>query len=284
MTLSDWSFVPMDEQYPLAVSAAQKALMLDNTLAEAYAVLGGMARHDRKWAEAKVHFLRAIASEPKNSTAHLWYGEHLVSVGRIRDALDETLIAYQLDPLHPGTNSMLARIYWVLNDTRNALKYGAAAAELGGSTGFRIQMLVNLRLGEFDRAIEFAEQYDELEEELEDAPESILTLFVEAKMDAAKKPLLLETLEENETILHFRLSLLAYVGFGRIDDAFRVANMYRDSDLTGDWIVLWEPEMAAFRQDPRFAKLATELGLLDYWREHGWPDACQPAGDSLICE
>ena len=48
--------------------------------------------------------------------------------------------------------------------------------------------------------------------------------------------------------------------------------------------VFWLNGLAAFRQDPRFTDLMTELGLVDYWREHGWPDTCQPAGDSLICE
>ena len=283
ITLTAWSSVPLDEQSPLAVFAARKALMLDDSLAEAYAVLGDLTRVDRKWAEAEAYYLRAIASGPKNSTAHLWYGEHLVSVGRVHDALEKTLIAYQLDPLHAGTNNNLARIYWILDDTHNALKYGAAGAELAGTSavGLNIQMLMNLRLGEFERAIEFAEQY----EELADVPVGILTLFVEAKMDAAKKkPLLLEKLEENETILHFKHLLPAYVGFDRIDDAYRVANMYRDSDLTGTWWVLWYPEMAAFRQDSRFAELVSKLGLLDYWREYGWPDACRPVGDGLICE
>ena len=283
ITLTAWSSVPNDEQSPLAVSAAQKALMLDDSLAEAYAVLGDVARLDRKWAEAKAHYLRAIASEPKNSTAHLWYGEHLISIGRIRDGLEETLIAYQLDPLHAATNNNLAQIYWILDDTHNAQKYGAAGVELAGSTGFRIQMLVNLRLGEFDRAIEFAKQY----EDLQDVPVGILTLFVEAKMDAAKKPLLLEKIQENETNLHFRHSLPAYVGFGRIDDAYRVVNLRLSSDSVAPgnfWWVFWRSEMVAFRQDPRFAELVTKLGLVDYWREHGWPDVCQPAGDSLICE
>ncbi|MCH7508600.1 MAG: hypothetical protein IIB68_01995 [Proteobacteria bacterium] len=71
ITLPTYSDALEDEQFPLAVSAAQKALMLDDTLAEAYAVLGDVARTDRKWTEAEAHYLRAIASEPKNSTAHL---------------------------------------------------------------------------------------------------------------------------------------------------------------------------------------------------------------------
>ena len=73
----------------------------------------------------------------------------------------------------------------------------------------------------------------------------------------------------------------------RIDDDYRVVKLRLSSDAAdcdAAWSVLWRPEMAAFRQAPRFAELVTELGLMDYWREHGWPDACQPAGDSLICE
>jgi TolB-like protein/Tfp pilus assembly protein PilF len=280
ITLPGYSAAPTAEQHPLAVSAAQKALMLDDSLAEAYAVLGDMARFDRKWAEAEAFYLRAITAEPKNSTAHLWYGEHLISVGRIRDALEETLIAYQLDPLHPGTNVVLADIYIILADTQNVLKYGAAAWELNHPWGLYAQAMANLRPGEFEGAVGFAEQFaDQF-----NSPVAILKLFIEAKTDTAKRPTFLETLTEHEMVSPFWFSLPGYAAFDRIDDAYRVVNMYRDSADLNSWWLLWFPDMAAFRQDPRFAMLVTELGLMDYWREHGWPDACQPAGDSLICE
>lgn len=33
-----------------------------------------------------------------------------------------------------------------------------------------------------------------------------------------------------------------------------------------------------------FGELATELGLIDYWRQVAWPDACGPDGaDSVAC-
>lgn len=119
ITLPSYSAAPVEEHYSQAASVAQKALALDDTLAEAYAVLGDVARSGERWAEAKVHYLRATASEPKNATAHLWYAEHLAVVGRKSDALEEILIAYRLDPLHPGTNVNLAWIYWGLDDTSN---------------------------------------------------------------------------------------------------------------------------------------------------------------------
>ncbi len=82
----------------------------------------------------------------------------------------------------------------------------------------------------------------------------------------------------------FFVSLRGYVGFGRIDDAYRVVSTDLDLFFPRTWWFLWRDDMATFRQDPRFANLVTELGLLDYWRENGWPDVCQPAGDGVICE
>jgi TolB-like protein/Flp pilus assembly protein TadD len=288
-TLPVHSDASKSEHHALAVSAAQKALAQDDSLAEAYSVLGGLADTDGKWAEAKTLFLLAIANEPMDSTAHLWYGEHLLKVGRLDDGLEEALIAYQLDPLHPGTNTLLGWIYFYLNDTSNALKYGAAAWELGHTSGLYFQAWMNLRIGEFDRAVDFAEQWDERMAERYDNLQTppTLKLLIEAKIDAAKRPLFFEMLAEHETIDFIPILMTGYVGFDRLDDAYRVATMALDLDgfhrnnFVWDF---WRSDMAPFRQDPRFAALVTELGMVDYWREYGWPDVCQPAGDSVICK
>jgi TolB-like protein len=287
-TLPTYSAAPTSEHYPLAASAAQKALTQDDSLAEAYAVLGGLADVDKRWAEGEMLYLRAIASEPMDSTAHLWYGEHLMELGRLHEGLEETLIAYQLDPLHPATNVNLGMIYFYLNDTSNALKYGAAAWDLGHWGGLYVQAWVNLRIGEFDLAIRLAEQFYKSLAEVVDNPQIPLLskMLIEANVDAAKRPLFLEMLTEHETPRAFWILLPGYVGFDQINDAYRVANMASDSEspYSGKWFYLWRPDIAPFRQDPRFAKFVAELGMVDYWREYGWPDVCQPEGDSVICE
>ena len=38
------------------------------------------------------------------------------------------------------------------------------------------------------------------------------------------------------------------------------------------WGLLWEPELAGFREDARFATLAGRMRLPDYWQRHGPPD------------
>ena len=288
-TLPVYSDTPRSEHNPLAASAARNALAQDDSLAEAYATLGGLADMDGKWAEAETLFLLAIANEPKDSNAHLWYGEHLFNLGRLDDALEEALIAYQLDPLHPGNNAFLGWIYFFLNDTGNALKYGAAAWDLGHTSGLYFQAWINLRIGEFERAVGFAEQWDERMAERFNHLQMPLTLkpFIEAKIDAAKRPLFLEMLAEHEAIVFFRILFTGYISFERIDEAYRVATMDIDLDsFHGNnftWS-FWRSDMAPFRQDPRFAELVTALGMVDYWREYGWPDVCQAAGDSVSCK
>jgi hypothetical protein len=51
--------------------------------------------------------------------------------------------------------------------------------------------------------------------------------------------------------------------------------------LVSDW---WFPTAADFRKDPRFAELMRTVGLLDFWQQNGWPDLCQPSGNSLRCQ
>jgi len=281
-TLPGWSDASRDEYTPLALSAAQKALKLDDSLADAYGVLGMVAGLiDRDFVRSRAYFLRAASSEPENANARTWYGGCLVAGGHIREGLAEALIGHQLDPLNPNTNADLAEIYSALGDTDNMLKFGAASWDLGVPRGLRVQVMAYLRRGNFERAIELAKVYDELF-----APElATLRPFVEAKLDAAKRPMYLDKVAQLDLVRPIWYSIWKYVGLGDIDNAYRLINLALDSgDQTGFWKVFWRHDMADLRRDPRFAQVVTELGLVDYWRQYGWPDDCQPEGSSLICE
>ena len=51
-----------------------------------------------------------------------------------------------------------------------------------------------------------------------------------------------------------------------------------------DFAHAWTDDGHAFRTDARFADLATRIGILDYWKQYGFPDNCRATQDKpIVC-
>jgi serine/threonine-protein kinase len=88
------------EAYARAREAAQKALELDETLAEAHNSLAGvLTSYFWYWERAENEFIRAIELNPSYATARIWYAEHLYSIGRHDVSIQQARLALELDPL-----------------------------------------------------------------------------------------------------------------------------------------------------------------------------------------
>ena len=79
-------------------AAANRALELDTTEAEAHVALGMMHSHAWEWDAAGDEFRHALALDWTDASAHTQYARYLVAVGRPQDALTELRIAEQRDP------------------------------------------------------------------------------------------------------------------------------------------------------------------------------------------
>jgi TolB-like protein/DNA-binding winged helix-turn-helix (wHTH) protein/Flp pilus assembly protein TadD len=98
--LNAYSGLPPGPLVPKARAAAHRALQLDPGSAEAHAALAWIVgNHDWDWQRAEREFRRAIELNPNYATAHHWYSELLMCLGRFDEALRESDIARQLDPL-----------------------------------------------------------------------------------------------------------------------------------------------------------------------------------------
>ena len=92
--------LPPNEAMPKAKAAAQKAVQLDDGLAEAHASLAYVSMvYDWNWSGAEEEFHRAIDLNPNYATAHEWYAELLAARGRQSEALEEMKRARDADPL-----------------------------------------------------------------------------------------------------------------------------------------------------------------------------------------
>jgi len=279
ITMPTYSDEPESEHYPKAEQYANKALALDETIAEAHAVLAELARVAWRWNEAEVHYLKAIQNEPKNATSYLWYSEHLMSTGRIGDAMKNCLVALQLDPLHPGTHSVIGGIYEAHGDLQNAIKHSRTAWELG-HTGSQLEVMRHMLTSQrFDEALEIAEDFDA---QTVDEAKGVIPSIVAAYLDESRR----QNVVQN-TILKLPISVRYYfltdlVRLGYMDEAYGLASnpqQFRQNSLHQ----LWRHDMSAFRSDPRFGELIDALGFESNWDTYGWPPACERSGTGIVC-
>jgi len=86
-------------EYEKAKEVVQKALELDNNLAEGYAVSGELKfTYEWDFAGAEKDLLRAIELEPNSDLAHEQYASYLVARGRFEEAIAEIKTALEIDP------------------------------------------------------------------------------------------------------------------------------------------------------------------------------------------
>ena len=85
---------------PRAKELAEKALSLNDSLAEAHASLGEiLMQYYFDWKRAGSELDRAIELNPSYATAHFWRATHYMALGRIDESLAQVRKAVELDPL-----------------------------------------------------------------------------------------------------------------------------------------------------------------------------------------
>lgn len=106
--LSDIGVVKPANEMPKAKAAAQRAVDIDPTLAEAYTSRAFVKlAYDWDWLGAEADFKKALELNAKYPTAHQWYASYLMQMGKFGPAKAEIEQAHQLDPLSPIINSNL---------------------------------------------------------------------------------------------------------------------------------------------------------------------------------
>jgi TolB-like protein len=94
--------LPPQETFPKAREYAEKALAIDDSLAEAHNSLAYVRwRFEWDWRNAEKEFKRALDLNPNYGTAHQWYSAFLMLIGKHDQAIEEIRKAQELDPLSP---------------------------------------------------------------------------------------------------------------------------------------------------------------------------------------
>ena len=120
------------DAYPRVRMAAEKALALDNSLAEPLVALGAVKmQYEWDWAGAERLYKQAIALSPTYGTAHHEYATYLAEVGRTQEAVAEARRAREVEPL---SRIFAFNVTWKLYVAR---RYGEAESEFGKLSAWR---------------------------------------------------------------------------------------------------------------------------------------------------
>jgi serine/threonine protein kinase/Tfp pilus assembly protein PilF len=120
----DYEPVRNTETAPKAIAAANKALAIDNSLAEAHTAVASASQDLWDWASTEREFKRALELNPNYANAHNWYGLFLSEVGRHDEAIAQLKRAVELDPLNLNYNDNLGQMY------REARQYDSSIDQL----------------------------------------------------------------------------------------------------------------------------------------------------------
>lgn len=114
--------MPATEFYPKAKASAEKAIEIDDRLAEAHASLGfAILFYDWDWSAAESQYKRALELNPNSAETHVAYAGLFTVLGRYTEGLAEIKRARELDPLNLRTNALEGRFLVLAGRTDEGL-------------------------------------------------------------------------------------------------------------------------------------------------------------------
>lgn len=139
----------LEDAMPRARDAAQHALALDDTLAEAHTVLALVKeQYEWDWQGAEKEFRKAIELNPSYATAHQYYSEYLAFLGRTEESLAHIKQAHNLDPLSLVINTTLGYPYLCARQCDRAIAEFRKAIEM--DPNFPLAIFYTARCYELD--------------------------------------------------------------------------------------------------------------------------------------
>ncbi|HEV2065116.1 MAG TPA: hypothetical protein VGS00_11270, partial [Thermoanaerobaculia bacterium] len=221
--LAFYGALPPKEAVPKQRDAATRALVIDDSIAEAHASLADVRfLFEWDWAGAERGFRRAIALNPSHARAHQWYSNYLSAAGRFEQSFEEIRIARRLDPMDIMIRSDEGQAQSFAGNDERAIALLRQTVELDPkfSLAHIYFGLAALGGGDFSTAIAEAEQAKSLEK----GDPNAIVLYGNAcaragRAEEARRALgQLEELVRTQYVDSFAFAFL-YVGMGQKEKA-----------------------------------------------------------------
>jgi serine/threonine-protein kinase len=262
--LEEYAGTPATLTVPRANAYVERALQIDDSLAEAHVSLGGIKYKLWRWDESEQEFKRAIELNPNYPTAHHWYSVYLRSRRRFDDSFLEIKRAQELDPLSLIINDNVGQLYLVRGDDNAAVEQYKKVIDLDGSfvSGRRWFGKTLLKQRRFPEALAELQKAVELSGRATADLGALGYGFAVAGKRAEALAVLKEL--EDKYARHEARELdlaVVHIGLGEKDQAFtwiEKAYQVRSGNMS---YLSWDIFYDSLRADPRYVDLLRRIGL-----------------------
>jgi TolB-like protein len=265
--LAYWGWYPQIEGYKLSETMVKKAILLDDQLPQAYAVLGALLiEYQHNFKESEKAFKKALELNPGYATAHQYYAELLNNTQRKQEARKEIDLALLYNPFSIIMHNLSGWFYLEEGLYEEALQEGLRVREIDreNTIGNWLIFYSYLFLGMNDDAV------SQLQKEIwpEIVGDSIISIEIKniyshSGLDGIVRWLIdLQASELNPNYVNLaRLNLL----IGNNEEAIKWFELgFEKNDLNTGMKIVGVADFQPLFSHPRF------VDLVEKFKERGW--------------
>jgi len=255
---------PPAEANEQARAAAMKALELDDSVAQAYTVLGSVAAHHMDLPGAIRYLERAIEMDPGLTSAHTSLGNLYYCSERHREAQETMLKALSLDPLSMMIHTCVGDAYYYAREYERSVDYYRKAVELDPRfDGAHTDLARSLEaLGRFEEARHEYEEGRRLSGGVAGPSFGLGHLEASSGNEAAARTILQELIgaREHRVVSAWGIAAL-HASLRDVYEAFRWLDVAVEEGATGLIFLRVHPRLDPIRHDPRYQTLLRTVRL-----------------------
>lgn len=261
--LGHYGFWPPERAFPQARAAAEKALELDKSSAEAHASLALVSlNYERDWTAAERALRKATELKPNYATAHHWLALCLLGLGRNGEAIREAEQAQQLDPVSLATNTFLAQCLLLSKQYDRAVVQSRETIRLHPDSA-PARIILAEALWRQGRVPEALQEIERVKRIWQDDPAKIrVTEHVIAGNPARALDEVRGYVKSNQgTCPDPMFCAEAYALAGQVDTALQYLGKAFERRESRLLFLAIDPTFTNLRGDPRFVELLRRMGL-----------------------
>jgi len=273
--VESWGIIDRDYN-AMVVPAAERALQLDPSLSMPWAALAMAKQNEANidWAKSLELSGKAIQADPKNATAYLWRSIAWLNLGFFDKAITDQDNCLRVDPAYKNCTRWKAQSYIYIGDDSKAM----VLFEQGIAAGFVTNRANSFVPSMVRKGNTLAARL--ILKDINVSPEFSTILITELSNPGASKidarAIVAKYGADNMKSSGVDLSArIVYLWLGDFD---AVAEHVGDGGNSNDEILAWEPARPGWRNSVGFKRVLQKMGVVAFWRKHGFPSHCRAQG------